>query len=138
MSKRDATTLETDRALSIRQPWAELILLGRKQYELRKWQTHHRGPLLIHAAKTVEVPEARSVGLAVERLQTSAIIGQVDVVDCRPFTPEIAEEMRRARAYFGDWHPGLSAWRLARPIRLAEPSPYRGMPGIFRVSISIG
>jgi ASCH domain-containing protein len=32
-------------ALSVRQPWAELILTGRKKIELRTWTTDHRGPL---------------------------------------------------------------------------------------------
>jgi hypothetical protein len=38
-------------ALSIRQPWASLILLAGKNIENRKWKTRVRGPILIHAAK---------------------------------------------------------------------------------------
>lgn len=39
------------RALTIRQPWASLIANGTKTIETRGWQTAHRGPLSIHAAK---------------------------------------------------------------------------------------
>lgn len=41
------------RALSVRQPWAWLIVHGPKRVENRDWATHYRGPLLIHAAKTM-------------------------------------------------------------------------------------
>lgn len=38
-------------ALSIRQPWASLILKAGKDIENRCWQTKVRGRVLIHAAK---------------------------------------------------------------------------------------
>lgn len=39
------------KALSLHQPWASLVALGYKSIETRRWATHHRGPLAIHAAK---------------------------------------------------------------------------------------
>jgi hypothetical protein len=39
------------RALSIRQPWAWLIVNGHKDIENRVWSTRYVGPLVIHAAK---------------------------------------------------------------------------------------
>jgi len=41
------------KALSIRQPWASLIVAGIKNVENRSWMTQYRGALLIHAGKTV-------------------------------------------------------------------------------------
>lgn len=38
------------KALSIRQPWAWLIVNGYKDIENRTWNTKHRGPVLIHAS----------------------------------------------------------------------------------------
>jgi len=43
------------KALSIRQPWAWAILNLGKDIENRKWKTNYRGPLLIHAAKKIDV-----------------------------------------------------------------------------------
>ncbi|MEI3544750.1 MAG: ASCH domain-containing protein [Alphaproteobacteria bacterium] len=37
--------------LSIRQPWAWLIVNGYKDIENRTWPTHFRGKVLIHAGK---------------------------------------------------------------------------------------
>lgn len=39
------------KALSIRQPWAWLIVNGFKDIENRSWHTKYRGPVLIHASK---------------------------------------------------------------------------------------
>jgi hypothetical protein len=41
------------KALSLWQPWASAIAVGAKRIETRHWQTSYRGPLLIHAAKTL-------------------------------------------------------------------------------------
>jgi ASCH domain len=54
---------ETMRALSVRQPWAEQILNGEKDVENRSYLTHPRGPLLIHASKTMDVRDVEDAGL---------------------------------------------------------------------------
>jgi hypothetical protein len=42
------------KALTICQPYAELIARGQKRVENREWPTRYRGPLLIHAGKSRE------------------------------------------------------------------------------------
>src|SRR5438105_11911405 len=51
--ERDGVRIElTDLgAVSIRQPWAWLVVMGYKDVENRSWRTNHRGALLIHASK---------------------------------------------------------------------------------------
>jgi len=39
------------KVLSVIQPWASLIVLGRKHFETRSFPTHYRGELAIHASK---------------------------------------------------------------------------------------
>jgi hypothetical protein len=41
------------KALSIIQPWATLLAMGAKKIETRSYRTPYRGPLLIHASKTL-------------------------------------------------------------------------------------
>jgi hypothetical protein len=46
-------------ALSLKQPWATLLVHGLKTIEVRRWATARRGPVLIHAARVPdERPEA--------------------------------------------------------------------------------
>lgn len=40
------------KALTLTQPWAQLVTLGAKKIETRSWSTNYRGPLAIHAAKS--------------------------------------------------------------------------------------
>jgi hypothetical protein len=111
-------------ALSIRQPWAWLIVNGFKDVENRVWSTHHTGSLLIHAGASrsgvksdrdwvaekygIEVPEALDFG---------GIIGIVELVECR--------ERSRSR-----WHnDGKIGWVLKNPARL----PFRTVKGQLKL-----
>jgi hypothetical protein len=50
--ERATVDLKTIKCLSVKQPWASLIVHGIKTIENRRWPCKHRGPLLIHAGKT--------------------------------------------------------------------------------------
>jgi hypothetical protein len=107
------------RALSIRQPWAELILRGEKDVENRSWRTHHRGPLLVHASRTVEKAAMSLHGFT--SLPVGGLVGIVDVVDC---TLE-----RTSR-----WHlEGCFGWYLRNPTRLSMLVPMSARVGFFHV-----
>ena len=75
------------RALSIRQPWAWLIVSGRKPIKNRTWTTTYRGPVLIHAAlkmdaaPLLEIAENHGVTVDMQELQRGGIIGRVELVD---------------------------------------------------------
>lgn len=42
------------KALTIKEPWATLIIEGYKEYEFRSWKTNYRGKILIHAGKSID------------------------------------------------------------------------------------
>lgn len=42
------------KVITIKQPWASLIILGLKKYEFRTWRTRYRGKILIHAGKSID------------------------------------------------------------------------------------
>jgi hypothetical protein len=125
------------KALSVRQPWAELIIAGRKTYEIRTWRTSLRGRIWIHAARTVERPHVVTAGLTGVDLPTGAVIGSVEIVDCVPFIAAVADELRRRGAFYDEGSVTGFAWRLAAPRRLARPIPYRGSLGFFRIAPNV-
>jgi len=47
------------RALSIKPPWIELIVEGRKTIETRTWRTNYRGKILLCSSQTVDRIAAR-------------------------------------------------------------------------------
>lgn len=71
------------KALSIKQPWAELILQGRKKIELRKWNTQFRGEFLIHSSKTEDKDSMKKFGF--KELPTGFILGKVDLVNVKKY-----------------------------------------------------
>src|SRR2546427_6775937 len=79
------------RALSIRQPWAWLVVNGYKDIENRSWRTNHRGSLLIHASSNrsefeairSEIQKRHRVKIPPEEeLNFGGIVGLIEVVDC--------------------------------------------------------
>ena len=41
------------KALTIKEPWASLIINGYKKYKFRSWKTHYRGKILIHTSQKI-------------------------------------------------------------------------------------
>lgn len=72
-------------ALSLKQPWAALVVLGYKTIEIRTWPTAYRGPLLIHASRQSDgrrVPwPLPDTAKQLAELR-GGIIGLVELVDC--------------------------------------------------------
>jgi hypothetical protein len=76
-------------ALSLKQPWATLLVHGRKSIEVRNWPTARRGRVLIHAAR---VADSRPEGWALLPTSLSkaaklcgGIVGEGMLADCRPY-----------------------------------------------------
>jgi len=122
------------KALSIRQPWAELILQGHKTIELRTWQTHYRGRLAIHASQTVRVEACLAYGLDPSRVVRGALVGTVELVDILVLDEAAWEALRDQHLSLHDFPGPMFGWRLENPRRLPQPIPMRGRMGLFNVS----
>ena len=132
-------------ALSIRQPWASLILKAGKDIENRCWPTKVRGRVLIHAAKGMTRAEhedaidfavgaiiatprkdartrivtLRELGFAFEDLTRGGIIGSVEIIDC-------------VAASDSPWFMGEFGFLLRDPQPLPF-TPWKGQLGFFDV-----
>ena len=124
--------------LSVRQPWAWLIVEGYKDIENRKWRTSYRGPLLIHSSQAVDPTDfpmqrewIETCGIVIpEDLPRGAIVGSATLshVDC-------------GDGYQGDglactspWFEGPFGFHMADAVEFAEPIPWRGQLGIRDIS----
>lgn len=100
-------------ALSIRQPWAELIARGKKKIEHRTWSRSHRGDLLIVASASRQDDECLRAEVAPDALVYGAAVCIVD--------------LWKIGGDAGDY-----AWHLRRPRRV-EPERLRGFASLYTV-----
>ena len=124
--------------ISVRQPWAWLIVAGYKDIENRTWRTSYRGRLMIHASLATEPEDfpmqrqwIETCGIVIpEDLPRGAIVGSATLshVDC-------------GDGYQGDglacsspWFEGPYGFHMADAVEFAEPIQCRGQLGIRDVS----
>lgn len=122
------------KALSIRQPWAELIVQGRKTIELRTWQTHYRGRIAIHASQTVREEACIAYGLDPARVIRGALVGTVELVGISALDHAAWEALRDQHLSLRNFPGPMFGWRLENPQRLPQPIPMRGRMSLFNVA----
>jgi hypothetical protein len=100
------------KVISVRQPWAWVIMNGGKDIENRRWATRYRGPLLIQAgARRPTGPEmdeariyARKRGVNLpEDFDLGGIVGMVRLDDC----------ITKSRS---KWFQGPVGWVLSKHL----------------------
>ena len=104
------------KAISVKQPWANMIAAGEKTIETRTWATDYRGELLIVSTK---VPKIEPAGCAVAIVQ---------LIGCRPMTEK--DQLEACCSIYA----GAVAWVFAN-VRPIAPFPVRGQLGLFEVNI---
>lgn len=105
---------EPMRALSVKQPWASLIISGRKTLEVRSWSTNYRGPIIVCASAAPD--RARGMALLTGDECLGHAVGIVELVGVREGRSEDA-----TRALVDP--TGLLVWELAcatpiKPVRV--------------------
>lgn len=149
------------KVISLRQPWATLVVVNRKRIETRSWATTYRGPLLIHAGKkfmegvepSFQDPFFSDLvaiyGIRLPGFPFGAIIGKVEMVGCYKIGGKTAEVNIYDEAIpawvhyeipppepelsFGDYTPGRYAWLFQKPVRFKRPILWKGLLGLFNV-----
>ncbi|WP_393101422.1 ASCH domain-containing protein [Streptomyces sp. LN325] len=111
------------RGLTIRQPWASAIVYADKRVENRVWPTSYRGPVLIHASKTMDRSSGPMVAAVVRGLQldVGAVLAVARVVDCHEDDGECTPWSAT-----GQFHHVLD-----EVTALPLPIPWRGAQGLW-------
>ena len=71
------------KCLSVSQPYADLIISGKKTIELRTWNTKFRGEFLVHAPIKIKEDVCERLGIDKSNLMTGVIIGKVEIYDVK-------------------------------------------------------
>lgn len=127
------------KALTLYQPWASLMAMGVKKNETRPRRTNHRGPLAIHAAKSVVdvqaffrfKAEGHFRGFNLKDLPLWAVVAIVDVKDCIKITEE--NRPQGPELIFGDYTPGRFMYRTELVKVFKKPIPMSGKQGFWNI-----
>ena len=120
------------KALSLKQPWAELILQGKKTIELRKWNTNFRGEFLIHAPSNLDEEKMKEYNF--KDLPKQAVIGKAVLKDVKIYNneEEFLKDSDKHLASTMEW--GKYGFVLEKPERI-KPVKQKGSLGFFEVEI---
>ena len=67
------------KCLSLKQPYAELLVAGKKTIEVRTWNTKFRGQFLVHASKKINEEACKRLKIDQAKLVTGTIIGNANL-----------------------------------------------------------
>ncbi|MFF8414905.1 ASCH domain-containing protein [Streptomyces omiyaensis] len=111
------------RALTIRQPWAAAITYADKRVENRTWPTSYRGPVLIHAGRTLDARHGPMVASVVKGLQLElgAVLAVARITECHPDDGECTPWSMK----------GMHHFVLDEVTALPLPIPHRGAQGLW-------
>ena len=126
--------------LSVRNPWAWLLVAGYKDIENRTWRTSYRGRLLIHASLGADpenfMPKQREwlefAGIAIpEDLPRGAIVGSVNL------TGVVGQQRDNSGTDTGQdgttaspWFEGPYGFLMTDAVEFEKPIQWRGRLGI--------
>lgn len=137
------------KVITVWQPWATLLVAGKKKCETRSWKTNYRGEILIHAGKKNVLYGARLMpsgawGKAKASLiefanradifPTGAIIGKANLINCVYIDGQICrliKEQHPDEYMFGDFTPGRYAWVMENAVFFDDPILASGKQGVW-------
>ena len=117
------------KVLTIKQPWATLIIQGDKRFEFRSWQTKYRGNLLIHAGKGIDKEAMKRLEKYLPKeLPFGKILGKVLLVDCIKMSPEFKEKIikKNSDIYTNRSFQENYGWQLENVEVFDEPIEAKG------------
>ena len=123
------------KCLSVSQPFADLIITGKKTIELRKWNTNFRGEFLIHAPLKIRTEDCKRLKLN-KKFVTGAIVGKAEIYDVKNYN-SIKEIKADQKFHFAskDHFDKKYGFLLRNSKALRVPIPWKGKLGFFDVNI---
>lgn len=125
------------KVLTIKNPWATLIVDNYKTYEFRSWKTNYRGKILIHSSKTAEkdtIDRFKDYNL---NLINGAIIGEAIITDCILVDENFNEILNKKDhvVYGKSNHVANYAWKLENIKKYDKPIYVKGKLGLWELEV---
>ena len=122
------------KVLTLKQPWATLVVEGYKEYEFRTWKTKYRGDFLVHAGLGVDKEALKRFEYLNLDYPKGCIIGKVTLTDCVLVDDNLKEELKRKNenVYLGAINKEIDeyAFKLEN-VKKIEPIYVKGKLGFW-------
>lgn len=105
------------KVLSLKQPFAELVVSGKKTIELRNWRTKFRGEFLIHSSKNPDKKAMEKFGF--EKLPLGKIIGKAELIGVKEYQT-FEKHKKDKEKHLADESWGKFGFILKNPRRIKE------------------
>jgi len=121
------------KALTVRNPWASLIVNGYKKYEFRSWKTNYRGKILIHSSANLEKNMLSRFSEYNLDYVNGAIIGECEITDCILVDAEFNKKLIEINpiVYGRSNHTETYAWKLENIKKYDKPICAKGKLGLW-------
>ena len=123
------------KCLSVSQPFADLIISGKKSIELRSWNTNFRGDFLVHAPLKIKSEDCKRLKIK-KKFVTGAIIGKAQLYNVKKYD-SIREIRAEQELHWASKKAQKKTYgfvlKNAKPFRI--PIPWKGQLGLFDVDI---
>lgn len=113
------------KALTIKQPWATLIMQGTKKVENRTWATRYRGELVVHAGLAL-FDGYKHLALSPGHPRGHAL-GTIELIDC----VELKDAPRWVAKH--TYTHGPFCWILRNPKPFDKTIPIKGSLGLWEM-----
>ena len=123
------------KVLTIREPWASLIINGYKKYEFRSWKTNYRGKILIHTSQKIEKEMLSRFKDYNLNCIGGSIIGEAELTDCILVDENFNQNLRKIDnvVYGRSNHVEKYAWKLENVKKYDEPISMKGKLGLWNI-----
>lgn len=109
------------KAITLIQPYASLVVDGRKRIETRSWPTRHRGKVAVHAGSKINRKECLRFGYNPDTIPRSAVLGTAIITDCVRFPhPKAPPDP------YGNFARGRYGFILENVHKFSRPIPGAG------------
>lgn len=124
------------KTLTIKEPWATLIIEEYKKYEFRSWKTNYRGKILIHSGLSTDKKNINKFNQYNLNYSNGFIIGEATITDCILVEEEFQNNLRKENnLVYGNNNVGLYAWKLDNIIKYEKKIPCKGKLGLWNYKV---
>ena len=121
------------KVLTLKQPWASLVINKYKEYEFRSWKTKYRGKILIHAGLSTDKDYIKNFDIYNLEYINGAIIGEAEIVDCILVDEKFNKELKNKNSivYKKSGYIEKYAWKLENIKKYDKPIYIKGQLGLW-------